>query len=282
MRCIIVSGRSGSGKSITLRLLEDLGFYCVDNLPISLLPALEAQIHQPLENVAVSIDARNISVDIVRFKEILKLVKRPTRNWEIIYLDADEATLLKRFSETRRKHPLTNAQTSLGEAIQAEKEMLEPIASMADITIDTRHLNMHQLRHTLVERLIDKKQGQMAILFQSFGFKYGLPLDTDFVFDSRTLPNPYWDPTLREFSGLDEPIIKFLNQQPKVQQMVGDLTRFLNTWIPQVAQDHRHYLTISIGCTGGKHRSVYLTESLAHHFNQSGEYQIQCRHRDLH
>lgn len=281
MDCLIVSGRSGSGKSYTLQVLEDLGFYCVDNIPVSLLPALEAQIHHRMDKVAVSIDARNISVDVTRFQEILKLIKSPRRNWEIIYLDADDATLLKRFSETRRRHPLTTQETSLEEALTQEKAMLEPLASMADLMIDTRNLSIHQLRDKLSASLLDKPKDSLTLLFHSFGYKFGIPLDADFVFDVRTLPNPHWEPELRELTGKDQPIKDFLSEKAKVQQMLKQMTAFLDTWVPEIAKDNRNYLTVAIGCTGGKHRSVFITETLQQHFQQTTPYRIQARHREL-
>ena len=281
MQCVIVSGRSGSGKSHTLQVFEDLGFYCVDNIPVSLLPALEAQIHHHLDKVAVSIDARNISVDVTRFHEILKLLKSPRRNWEVIYLDADDATLLKRFSETRRRHPLTTNEISLEEALKQEKALLEPLASMAEMMIDTRNLSIHQLRDKLSAILLDKPSDSLTVLLQSFGYKHGLPLDADFVFDVRTLPNPHWEPTLRDFTGLDQPIIDFLAGKEKVQQMLLQITQFLDTWIPEIAKDNRNYLTIAIGCTGGRHRSVYITELLQQHYKNTTPHRIQARHREL-
>lgn len=281
MQCLIVSGRSGSGKSNTLQVLEDLGFYCVDNIPVSLLPALEAQISHHLDKVAVSIDARNISVDVSRFKEILKLLKSPRRNWEVIYLDADDATLLKRFSETRRRHPLTTQDISLDEAIKQEQSLLEPLASIADLKIDTRNLSIHQLRDQLTASLLDKPSDKMTVLFQSFGYKYGIPLDADFVFDVRTLPNPHWEPELRGLTGKDQPIIDFLSSNPKVQQMLLQLQNFLDTWIPEIATDNRNYLTVAIGCTGGQHRSVFITEQLQQRYKTTMPYRIQARHREL-
>lgn len=282
MKRIIVSGRSGSGKSVCLRLLEDIGFYCVDNLPISLLPALEAQMVHQHENLAVSIDSRNLSVNYNRYKEILDLLKQPQHAWEIIYFDANNSTLIKRFSETKRKHPLTNTNLNitLKEALAHEKQLLEPIADKADLIIDTRNLNTNQLRKELTERILKRPQDKLSILIQSFGYKYGLPLDADFIFDARTLPNPYWVPELRDFTGRCPPVIEFLNTKLHAKKMLSELRRFLRIWLPHFEKDSRCYLTIAIGCTGGKHRSVFLTEQLTKLFINS-DYHIQLRHRDL-
>lgn len=279
MKLIVISGRSGSGKSICLHVLEDLGFYCIDNLPVGLLPALVKEIGHQFKQIAVSIDARNIPTDITRFDNILKALKQSTDEYEIIYLDADDRTLLQRFSETRRKHPLSSSKLPLIEALQHEHQLLQPIAELADLRIDTTHLTMHQLRDLLCQRTLQSK-GRMSLLFESFGYKFGIPTDADFVFDVRCLPNPYWQAGLSSFNGQDLEVNQFLEAQPETQKMFNDIKNFLSHWIPEFIADNRNYLTIAIGCTGGQHRSVYFVEKLANYFGQHHS-NIQVRHREL-
>ncbi|MFF7707022.1 RNase adapter RapZ [Pseudomonas sp. NPDC007930] len=284
MRLIIVSGRSGSGKSTALDVLEDNGFYCIDNLPAGLLPQLaeRALIHtelaQPL--VAVSIDARNLPSHLSRFPELLDEVRGRHIVCDVLYLDADEDTLLKRFSETRRRHPLSNAERSLAEAIRVERDLLGPIADLADLKINTTHLNLYQLRDAIKLRLLNKPDAGTAFLIESFGFKRGVPVDADVVFDVRCLPNPYWKPELREHSGLDQPVIDYLAASPDVQEMYQDIHTYLFKWLPRFAASNRAYVTIAIGCTGGHHRSVYLTERLGAELQHTLK-NVQVRHRDL-
>lgn len=284
MRLVIVSGRSGSGKSTALDVLEDNGFYCIDNLPAGLLPELaeRAIIHtelaQPL--VAVSIDARNLPSHLSRFPELLDEVRAKHIQCDVLFLDADEETLLKRFSETRRRHPLTSANRSLAEAIRVESDLLGPIADLADLKINTTSLNLYQLRDTLKLRLLNKPDAGTAFLLESFGFKRGMPVDADLVFDVRCLPNPYWKPELREHSGLDQPVIDYLAAQPEVEDMFQDLSGYLLKWLPRFAASNRAYVTVAIGCTGGHHRSVYLTERLGELLQRTLR-NVQVRHRDL-
>lgn len=284
MRLVIVSGRSGSGKSTALDVLEDNGFYCIDNLPAGLLPELaeRAIIHtelaQPL--VAVSIDARNLPSHLSRFPELLDEVRAKHIQCDVLFLDADEETLLKRFSETRRRHPLTSANRSLAEAIRVESDLLGPIADLADLKINTTSLNLYQLRDTLKLRLLNKPDAGTAFLLESFGFKRGMPIDADLVFDVRCLPNPYWKPELREHSGLDQPVINYLAAQPEVEDMFQDLSSYLLKWLPRFAASNRAYVTVAIGCTGGHHRSVYLTERLGELLQRTLR-NVQVRHRDL-
>ncbi|KRW57474.1 RNase adapter RapZ [Pseudomonas sp. TTU2014-080ASC] len=284
MRLIIVSGRSGSGKSTALDALEDNGFYCIDNLPAGLLPDLGelAMMHTELLHplVAVSIDARNLPSHLQRFPELLEEVRARHINCDVIYLDADDETLLKRFSETRRRHPLTSDTRSLAEAIRDETQLLSPIIDLADLTIDTTHLNLYQLRDTLKLRLLNKPEPGTAFLFESFGFKRGMPVDADVVFDVRCLPNPYWKPDLREFSGLDQPVIEYLDAQVDVEEMYQDIFSYLNKWLPRFAASNRAYVTIAIGCTGGHHRSVYLANRLGEALKPILK-NVQIRHRDL-
>lgn len=284
MRLIIVSGRSGSGKSTALDVLEDSGFYCIDNLPAGLLPELaeRALIHTELLHplVAVSIDARNLPSHLQRFPELLDEVRARHIHCDVVYLDADDETLLKRFSETRRRHPLTNDTRSLAEAIEDESLLLGPISDLADLKIDTTHLNLYQLRDTLKLRLLNKPEPGTAFLIESFGFKRGMPVDADLVFDVRCLPNPYWKPELREFSGRDQPVIDYLAAQPEVEEMYQDIAGYLQKWLPRFAASNRSYVTVAVGCTGGQHRSVYLAERLGATLKTQLK-NLQIRHRDL-
>jgi UPF0042 nucleotide-binding protein len=283
MKLIIVSGRSGSGKTTCLHVLEDIGYYCVDNLPASLLTALATRLSADdlkLDHVAVSIDARNIYEDLERFPQIYRSLAGTGIEGQIIFLDADDTTLLKRFSETRRKHPLSDEQTGLMEAIVSEKELLEPIATLADLPLDTTSLSLHQLRDVIKNRVALRDGNGLALLFQSFGFKNGVPVDADIVFDSRCLPNPYWVEHLRAYSGLDQPVIDFLERQDDVNEMFADICHYLEKWLPRFQANNRSYITVAVGCTGGQHRSVYLCEKLGRHFLASG-YNAQVRHKEL-
>jgi len=280
MRLIILSGRSGSGKTLALHMLEDLGFYCIDNLPLTMLTELPSYLSGDHEKVAVSIDARNMPADLEHFTEIFTKLNKQLGYSEIIYLDANENTLLKRFSETRRKHPLAKGNTSLREAIRAEYDLLTPIANLADLTIDTTPLTIPELHHLIRERVAHHEGSRLQVLLQSFGFKYGLPPDADFVFDIRCLKNPYWEPQLRPLNGLNQEIKGYLDKQGDVQLMLKDIHQFLKHWIPQFEADNRSYITIAVGCTGGKHRSVYLVESLAKKLAAMTD-NLQVRHREL-
>lgn len=280
MRLVIISGRSGSGKTIALRALEDLGFYCIDNLPVTLLPDLEEHIKGAHTLVAVSIDARNIPSDLLHFKEVIEGLYARGIHCEILYLDAEDNTLLMRFSETRRKHPLTNSGTSLREAIQKERELLTPIANLADLTIDTSPINRQCLHNLIRDRIANQNGSSLQLLLQSFGFKHGLPPDADFIFDLRCLPNPYWEKELREFTGLDHDVIQFLEKETSVQKMLQDILKFLENWIPSFEADNRSYLTIALGCTGGRHRSIYMVETIAKKIQQKFP-NTEVRHRDL-
>lgn len=284
MRLIIVSGRSGSGKSTALNMLEDNGFYCIDNLPAGLLPELaeRALLHtemlQPL--MAVSIDARNLPSQLRRFPELLEQVRSRNIRCDVLYLDANDATLLKRFSETRRRHPLSSGTRSLAEAIADEEALLGPIIDLADLKIDTTHLNLYQLRDMLKLRLVEQPDAGTAFLIESFGFKRGMPVDADLVFDVRCLPNPYWKAELRDFSGLDQPVIEYLEAQPEVEELYRDTHAYLDKWLPRFAASNRSYVTVAIGCTGGQHRSVYLAERLGQALKGRLK-NLQVRHREL-
>lgn len=283
MRLVVVSGRSGSGKSTALHLLEDSGFYCIDNLPAGLLPELARQARnteQSLPKVAISIDARNLPSDLKRFPELLMQVQEAGIQCDILFLAATDDVLIKRFSETRRKHPLTDGNMSLAEAIAAELTLLEPIIDRASLKIDTSHLTLYQLRDQIKLRLLSSQTGGPSILIQSFGFKRGVPVDADLVFDVRCLPNPYWKPDLRPFCGLDQPISDYLDAEPDVQEMYQDIYQFLHKWLPRYAAGERSYMSIAIGCTGGHHRSVYMVERLVRDLSSSFS-NLLTRHRDL-
>jgi UPF0042 nucleotide-binding protein len=283
MKLSIISGRSGSGKTTCLHVLEDLGYYCVDNIPASLLDALAARLsadNLQLDRVAVSIDARNISEDLKQFPQIFARLQASAIVAQIIFLDADDNILLKRFSETRRKHPLSSENLGLMEAIVSEKNLLEPIAALADLTVNTNDLSIHQLRDIIKNRVVEHDGNGLALQFQSFGFKHGIPVDADMVYDARCLPNPYWITGLRPFTGLDKPVVEYLEAQPDVQEMFTDIRTFLERWLPQFQANNRSYITVAIGCTGGQHRSVYLCEKLKQHFQGCG-YNAQVRHKEL-
>lgn len=283
MRLVIVSGRSGSGKSTALAVLEDNNFYCIDNLPASLLPALVDRTLLSAElapaRLAVSIDARNQPQQLEKVPELLTMLRDKHIQFEIVFLDADDNTLLKRFSETRRRHPLTNNERSLSEALAYERELLHHLSCVADIHVDTTQLNLYQLGDLLKQRLLEKPATGTAFLLKSFGFKRGLPVEADFVLDVRNLPNPYWQTELRPYSGLEQPVIEFFDQQEEVQEMLADILHYLGKWLPRVAASNRAYVTIAIGCTGGQHRSVYVVERLAEALRPTIN-NIQVRHRD--
>ncbi|MEX1196628.1 MAG: RNase adapter RapZ [Pseudohongiellaceae bacterium] len=283
MKLLIISGRSGSGKSTALNMLEDHGYYCIDNLPASLLPALVERISRQtpeLPRIAVSIDARNISADLEDVPKIIKALE-PTRiETQIVFLDANSSTLIKRFSESRRKHPLTNDTIGLREAINKERDLLEPIAVLAGLSLDTSSLSVHQLRDAIKHRVVERKDNAMALMFESFGYKNGVPIDADMVFDVRILPNPYWDPALRDLNGMDEAVRRFLQSQDDVNAMYKDIQQYLERWLPRFEASNRSYMTVAIGCTGGQHRSVYMTERLRGDFSPQFS-NVQTLHREL-
>lgn len=282
-KLVIVSGRSGSGKSTALHVLEDAGFYCIDNLPGVLLPELVTQAElrgdASLQRMAVSIDARNMASSLAGFAQILLALPR-TLTVEVIYLDADDATLIKRFSETRRKHPLSSSNTSLNEAIAAERTLLAPIAARAALSIDTSQMSLHDLRDLVSKTVVVDGGTGMVVLFESFGFKRGIPIDADIVFDLRCLPNPHWVPHLRQLSGKDAPVVQFLEQSPEVGEMLNDIAAYLEKWLPRFANSNRSYMTVALGCTGGQHRSVYMCERLLERFGATMP-GAQVRHREL-
>lgn len=284
MELVIVSGLSGSGKSVALHTLEDIGYYCIDNLPLFLLKelavGLESTSRSAFGRMAVGIDARNQSDQLRELPALIGELRTRSFACRVLYLEAQSDTLIKRFSETRRKHPLTARERSLAEAIEVERQLLEPILSDADLRIDTTHTNVHQLRDLLRERFGGDVRGQVSILLQTFGFKHGVPRDADFVLDVRCLPNPHWQPALRPLTGLDGKVAEFLEQAPEAAALRDDLARFFDRWIPCFEADGRSYLTIAIGCTGGQHRSVYMANQLRHHFEAAGR-RVIVRHREL-
>ncbi|MCB1644105.1 MAG: RNase adapter RapZ [Pseudomonadales bacterium] len=281
MSLIILSGRSGSGKSTALHVLEDMGYYCIDNLPVSLLGPLIARISQEegTKTIAVSIDARNIASDLAGFPDIINSIDGSAVQTRVVYLDSASPALVKRFSETRRKHPLSDQSRDLREALDLETRLLDPISSMADLSIDTTTLTIHELRDLVRTRVIEARH-EFALLFQSFAFKNGVPVDADLVFDVRCLPNPHWKPNLRALTGLDQPVQAFLLAQPDVIHMRDDIQGYLEKWLPRFEENNRSYMTVAIGCTGGQHRSVFISDQLFHHFE--GRWRnVQIRHREL-
>lgn len=284
MRLVIISGMSGSGKSVALHALEDLDYYCIDNLPIGMLPAFSVQIlskpASQYDNFAVGIDVRNLSGDLSIFPELLEEMRDNNLKCDVIFLDADDTTLIKRFSETRRKHPLTDEGTPLSEAIREERQMLEPVSSCADLVFDTSKTTVHQLRQLIRDRILGSQDNKLSLQFESFGFKHSTPVDANFVFDIRCIPNPHWVPELRSLTGMDQAVIDYLEGHDEVMKMFNDLKQFLTEWIPCFAAENRSYLTIAIGCTGGQHRSVYMAEKLASHFRKSIA-NVLTRHREL-
>ncbi len=284
MRLVVLSGRSGSGKSTALQVLEDVGFYCIDNLPALLLPDLIKLMlsdPQPMEKIAVSIDARNQPSNLQQFPGIMEqLHQLPNLHIETLFLDAGEATLLRRYNATRRKHPLSDASQSLQQSIRTERELLEPIATQADLRIDTTRLSLYELRDAVKLRVAGRTEQELSLQFESFGFKHGVPLDVDFTFDVRSLPNPYWVPELRRHTGLDQEVIDFLSGAEDVGEMVTDIRQFVEKWLPRFRANNRSYITIGIGCTGGQHRSVYVSEQLAGHFRTHMD-NVQVLHREL-
>lgn len=283
MKLIIISGRSGSGKSTALHVLEDNGFNCIDNLPVSLLPALFASTRGEAVNSAVSIDARNLPADLERFPEILAELEEtagPKLVVDILFLDADTTTLVRRFSETRRRHPLSRNDLTLPEALEAESLLLQGIANLADLKIDSSRLSHHELRELIRSRVVAHDSRSTSLLFISFAFSTGVPVDADLVFDVRCLPNPHWIPQLRAYSGRDDAVKKYFDDDDEVKRMFADIHGFLDYWLPAYARSNRSYMTVAIGCTGGRHRSVYLAERLRDRFADLG-HDVLVRHRDL-
>jgi len=285
MQLILISGLSGSGKSIALKVLEDAGCYCVDNLPAALLPQLVAQLRsEGYTRAAVAVDMRG-GAGIAVLPKLVGDLRAAQVDLRLVFLDASDEVLIQRFSETRRSHPLANPNTTLAEAITRERVALEPVAVLGH-RIDSSNLRPGALRSFIKEFAeLRPNVGGLTLLFESFGYKHGLPLDADLVFDVRCLPNPHYDPVLRPLTGCDVPVVEFLEAQPEVRRMAEDIRSFVATWLPSFVRDNRSYLTVAIGCTGGQHRSVYFAEWLAAQFRNQPQIlaveNVLVRHRGL-
>lgn len=279
----IITGLSGSGKTIALHTLEDLGYYCIDNLPVYLLESFTNHLVDKPEAIyaqtAIGIDARSQPDEIPKLPHLIERMRVQGIHCEMVFLEAQPDTLIKRFSETRRKHPLSNTNRSLDEAIRQERALLEPLINAADLLIDTTHTTLHELRSLIHDRMSGEKS-QVSLLIESFAYKHGVPRDADFVFDVRCLPNPHWETELRPLTGLDPRVAAFLESCDETEHMLDDLILFLDRWIPRFEADGRSYLTIAIGCTGGQHRSVFITDRLFNYFQHQG-HKVLCRHREL-
>ena len=279
----VVSGLSGSGKSVALRTLEDFDYYCVDNLPAELLPQFVqalAREQGASKRLAVSIDVRN-HADLSRMGEWLSAVGELGYDHRLVFFDTRDEVLVKRYSDTRRRHPLSALGLALSDAIALERERLRPLRALADTIIDTTEMNVHQLRKAVLGRLEPGLKPQVSLLFESFAYKAGLPGDADFVFDARCLPNPHWDPRLRPLSGRDAAVREHLDAQDSVREYVDQVAGFLDIWLPRFESETRSYVTVGFGCTGGRHRSVYLAEKLAQHFRERGRQDVLTFHREL-
>ena len=285
MKLIIISGLSGSGKSVALHTLEDEEFHCIDNLHLGLLHAYVKRLRSAdfdmYDKAAVGIDARSGAVELKDFPSIIDTIRGSGLDVDVIYLDAEVSTLLKRFNETRRRHPLTRNGLPLVEAIHLERSLLSAVVSYADLKIDTTQTTIHQLRALIRERVSRKQDSSLSLLLQSFGFKHGVPADSDYVFDVRCLPNPHWESKLRSLTGQDPEVVDYLQSHREVEAMFQSVRLFLEQWIPHFESENRRYLSVSIGCTGGQHRSVYLAERLTQHFRQSLNASVSLRHREL-
>ncbi len=277
MQLFIVTGLSGSGKSIALRALEDSGFYCIDNLPATLLPQISHHLEASHQTkVAISIDSRSAALEAL--PSAIEHLKASGNNVNVLFLESNIETLVKRFSETRRKHPLSNDDTTLAESIAHERELLTGLAELGH-RIDTSNLSANALRNYIRE-IISQPNNGLVLLFTSFGFKNGIPLDADFVFDVRSLPNPHYDPALKPLTGKDQAVITFLENTPAAIEMLADIQHYIDKWLPDFDQDNRSYLTVAIGCTGGQHRSVYFVEQLSKYFKNQQQ-KVIIRHREL-
>jgi UPF0042 nucleotide-binding protein len=270
VRILIVSGLSGSGKSVALHMLEDLGFYCIDNIPAALLKSfISHTVRTPepaYERTAIGLDARNTAGEIASVPQLLEELKRGGIQCEVLFLTASEDELLRRFSETRRKHPMSRDNLDLRAAMAKEREILEPIVYAADLVIDTSRMGVHELRDIVHQRLEQRSVPRLSITFESFGFKHGIPGDADFVFDARSIANPYWEPSLRKLTGKDAEVMRFLESQEAAGRLIEDIARFIEARIPEYQANNRGYLTVAVGCTGGQHRSVYIVDRLTERF----------------
>ena len=283
-RLIIVTGMSGSGKSVALKTFEDLGFYCVDNLPAELLPDFVRTVtsaEEVPEKLAVGIDIRNRSSDLSQIPEWLSAVGALGLDPQLVFFDTDDAMLLRRYADTRRRHPLSHLGLVLADAISLERQVLKPLQRIADAVIDTSGLNVHQLRRQVITGFGLGDDQSLSLLFESFAYRRGVPPGADFVFDARVLPNPHWNPELRPLSGRDLPVREHLDREPDVIAYAGQVASFLDAWLPRMGSDNRSYVTIAFGCTGGRHRSVYLAERLAEHCRGKGWQEVAVHHREL-
>jgi len=286
VKLVIVSGLSGSGKTIALHTLEDAGYYCVDNLPLAMLPGfVDTALRQPLigqENAAIGIDIRGGVLGLRDLRDQLDELRASIPHLQIllVFLHAEHDVLLQRFSETRRLHPLGRSGLTLDEALRSESGLLEPLREAADLIIDTSRINIHQLRALLRQRLLDAEQGRLSLLLQSFGFKHGVPTDCDFIFDMRCLPNPHWDARLRPLTGRDAEVAAFLADLPDTRAMLDQLEHYLLTVLPMFEREHKPFLCVSLGCTGGQHRSVFMVEKLAERLRTQYP-SLAIRHREL-
>jgi UPF0042 nucleotide-binding protein len=281
---VIVSGMSGSGKSVALNTFEDLGFYCVDNLPAELLPDFVRSVARDdgaPEKLAVGIDVRNRHTDLSNIPEWLSAVGALGLDPRLVFFDTTDAVLLKRYADTRRRHPLSHLGLALADAISLERQVLKPLRQIADAVIDTSQLNVHQMRRQVITDFGLTTDDSLSLLFESFAYRRGVPPDADFVFDARVLPNPHWNPELRPLSGRDENVRAFLDTQEYVGEYVAQVEQFLDTWLPRLRSDTRSYVTIAFGCTGGRHRSVYLAERLAEHCRARDWGEVAVYHREL-
>lgn len=280
---LIVTGMSGGGKSVALKTLEDLGFYCVDNLPAELLPEFVRAAAHPEraeQKLAVGIDMRNRG-DLGNLPEWLSAVGAMGLEPQLVFFDAADPALLRRYSETRRRHPLTHLGLALADAISLERQALKPLRSLADLVVDTSELNVHQLRHRVITELGLSQDSSLSLLFESFAYRRGLPADADFVFDARSLPNPHWEPRLKPLSGRDQEVRDYFLAQPQVGEYLAHVAGFLDTWLPRMQSNTRSYVTVAVGCSGGRHRSVYLVEALAAHARDGGWTDVATFHREL-
>jgi UPF0042 nucleotide-binding protein len=284
MRLIIVSGLSGSGKSVALHVLEDLGYYCIDNMPAALLKSLIEEVTRTHDKsgslFAVGVDARNRKSDLESLPAMIKELRANHIRTDVLFLQADDEMLMKRYSETRRRHPLAADGVELRAAIARERELLGHIINAADLVIDTSRTSVYELAEAIRERVDRRKNNMLSVLIESFGYKHGIPADADFVFDLRCLPNPYWEPELRVMTGKDAPVQEFLDAEPKFQEMFEDILTFLSRWIPRYVSFDRSYLTVALGCTGGQHPSVYMTEKLANRLRQIHD-PVLTRHNEI-
>ncbi|WP_454831995.1 RNase adapter RapZ [Pseudoxanthomonas wuyuanensis] len=283
-KVVIVSGLSGSGKSVALKTFEDLDYYCVDNLPVELLPSFVRSLMRDdvlPQKIAVGIDVRNRHSDLSKLAQWRSALAQLGLEGKLIFFDASDEVLLRRYSDTRRRHPLGHSGLSLQEAINREREIIAPLRDEADIVIDTSALNVHQMRRRLIGEFAPTSGTALSLLFESFAYKRGVPADADFVFDARVLPNPHWDPELRPYSGRDRRVQEYLQSQAVVGQYIEQVSQFLDTWLPRLRGETRSYVTIAFGCTGGKHRSVYLAETLARHAREQGWEEVATFHREL-